>query len=150
MKRIVLTTLIVSVTLLIFFSLKYAVKNNCPICAQFYLYRHSFTLVWGGFCTSSIYFALTKLIKLKRLWLKMIMHIVTLGLTTQAIIWAWAAAEVVIYYGGFSNLSIETVQKDIEQQLGGLTFWALILSICIPFTYEFLERRGIKPATNKN
>jgi hypothetical protein len=41
-------------------------------------------------------------------------------------------------------LSIQTIKADIDQELGGLTFWAVIISFCVPLANDLLNRKGIK------
>ena len=103
--------------------------------------HNSFNIIFQTFLTVLIFSVLTKTIKLNSFWTKMIVDIIALGVVTQVFIWAWATAEVLLYYGGFSNLTYKAVKKDIDQELRGLTFIALLLSVFIPLTFGLLKGR---------
>ncbi len=122
-------------------SLFFAMKESCFKCGFYFIIQNSISIIFQTLLTVLIFSVLTKSVKMNSFGAKMIVDIIALGLVMQIFIWAWATAEVLIYYGGFSNLTFKSVKKDIDQELGGLTYIAPMLSIIIPLTYGLLYRR---------
>lgn len=149
MRRILLTTLIVSVALLLLMSQVFAIKEGCTVCGFYFIIKNSVNFTFQTLCTVLIFEGLTRMIKLDIFAIKIIVGIVVLSLTTMAILYIWAAAEFIMYYGGFDDLTMQAIRNEIAQEFGGLTPIILILSVFIPLTYELLKRKELKRLLTK-
>jgi hypothetical protein len=149
MKRILLTTLITSVILVITLFIIDSMNSNCLQCHFYFIIVNLFTIVWGALCATIIFSFLTRLINFYKFALKIILGIILLGLSTQTIIWLWAALEVFVFDGGFSNLTFISIKNCINKEFKGLPLFAFILTILIPIIFTSLNRIKVMDKENQ-
>jgi hypothetical protein len=141
MKRILLTTIISSIGVMVLFSIYATIVDRDLNTFVYLLILGTGNIIIPTFATVCVYRLLALAINLKTEWKNLLTRMLLLGLTMFIGLWIWAIIDVYEFHGSYKAITVERVIEDFNSEFYGWLRIAFMLMIAIPLVDRIIKRK---------